>query len=122
VINNFVKAFKAYTSLTYISVEKSDSNYNIRQFAKLSDFFRSSQGHKRSETCTWKNTFECSSNFTLNSIINCISELDLRVVANNVLFVLVKEVVENFLVEKRDAFKVVTRTRLKTDNFIDESV
>jgi hypothetical protein len=39
-----------------------------------------------------------------------------------VLFVLVKEVVENFLVEKRDAFKVVTRTRLKTDNFIDESV
>lgn len=121
-INNFVKTFETYTSFTYISIKKSDSDDNIRKFAKLSDFFRSSQGHKRPETCTWKNTFECSSNFTFNSIIDCISELNLRVVANNVLFVLVKKVVENFLVKKRDAFKVVTRTRLKTDNFINESV
>ena len=48
--------------------------------------------------------------------------MDVRIVANDVLLVLVEQVVEDLLVEKRDAFKVVSRSRFKTDNLINQAV
>ena len=38
------------------------------------------------------------------------------------LLVFIKQVVEDLLVKEGDAFEIVTRARLKTDNLIDESV
>lgn len=46
----------------------------------------------------------------------------MRVVADYLLLVLVKQIVENFLIQKSDALKVVAGAGFETDDLIDEAI
>ena len=55
VINNVQKRLKTNTTLADVTVEKSDTDYDIAQLAELGDFFWSGQGYEWSKSSSWKN-------------------------------------------------------------------
>ena len=122
VVDDLVEAFKTDSTFSNVTVEQPNSNYDIRKFAELCNFFRCGQGNEGSQTGSRKDAFKCSCNFSFDSVRDSSRELDVRIVANDVLLVLVEQVVEDLLVEERDAFEVVSRSRFKTDNLIDQAV
>jgi len=121
-IDNVQEWFKANTTFSNISIEQSNTNNDVWQFAQLGNLLRCSKRNKRSETSSWQNWLECCSDLSFNSIWNGSIEGDWRVVTNNVLLVLVEQVVENLFVKKGDALKIISRPWLEWDDFINESI
>lgn len=121
-VNNLVETFETNTSLSNVSIEKSDANHDVGQLAELGDLFWRGQRNERSQTGTRQNRLKSGCNFSLNRIRHRRRQLNVRVLANNVLLIFVEEVVEDLFVEERDALKVISRARLKTDNLIDQTI
>jgi hypothetical protein len=97
-IDNVKERFKTNTTFSDISVEETDTNNDIGEFAKLGNLFWSSQGNKWSETGSRKYRFKGCCDFSFNGARNRWCQLDCTVVSYNMLFVFVKKVVEDFLV------------------------
>jgi len=121
-VDNLVETFETNTTLTNISVKQTDANDDIGQFAQLGDFLGSGQTDEGSEAGTREHRLEGSSDFSLDGVRNSIGQLDLRVVADDVLLVFVKQIVEDFLVEESDAFEIVTRARFKRHDLVDQAI
>jgi hypothetical protein len=107
-IDDVKERFKTNTTLSDISVEKTDTDNNVRKLTKLSNFFWSCQRYKWSKTGSWKHRFKSSSNFSFNCVGNGWSQFDSTVVTNNVLLVLIQKIIEDLLVQESYSFKIVT--------------
>ena len=56
-VNDFVERFKADSTLTDISVEKADTDHNVRKLTKLGNFLRNGERDKRTETSSGEDRF-----------------------------------------------------------------
>lgn len=121
-VDDVKERFKTNTTLSDISVEKTDSDNDVRQLTKLSNLFWSCQRHKWSKTSSWKYRFQSSRNFSFNCAGNWWSQFNSTVVTNNMLLVLIQKIVENLLVQKSDSFKIITGSWLKRNDFINKSI
>jgi len=121
-VDNVKERFKTNTTLADISVEKTDTDNDVRELTKLGNLLWSCQRHKWSKTCSWKYRFESSCYFSFDCAGNRWSQLNSTVVTNNMLFILIQKIVEDLLVQKSDSFKIVTGSWLEGNDFINESV
>jgi len=121
-VNDVQEGFKTNTTFTNISVEKTDTNNDVREFTKLSNLFWSCQGHEWSKTSSWKYRFESSSYFSFNCAGNGWSQFNGTIVSNDMLLVFVQKIIEDLLVQKCDSFKIVTGSWFEGNDFINESV
>ena len=76
-VDDLGEAVKSNSSLTNISVEKTDSNYDVRKLTKLSNFLWSGQSHEWLESCTREDRLESSCHFSLNCVSDLRSELEI---------------------------------------------
>lgn len=118
-VDNLAKTFKTNTTLSNITIEKTDTNNDVGQFTELSHFLRGGQRHKGSESSSGQDRLKGSSDFSFDSVWNSVCKLDLGVVADDVLLVLIKQVVEDLLVKECDSLEVVTASGLEANDFID---
>lgn len=118
-IDDLIEAFQADTSLADVSVEQADANHDVRQLAQLSHLLGGCQSYERSQTGSGQHRFESRCDFALDGVGDGSGELDVRILADDVLLVFVQQVVEDFLVKKGDALEIVTRARFKTDDLIN---
>ena len=121
-VDDLTKTFEANTTLTNITIEKSDTNDDIGKLTELGNFLRSGQSNEGAKTSSRQDRFESSSDFSLDRVTDRGSQLDVRVLADDVLLVLVKKIVEDLLVEQGDALEVIARAGLETDNLINQAV
>jgi len=121
-VDDVQERFKTNSTLSDISVEKTDSDNDVRELTKLSNLFWSCQRHKWSKTSSWKYRFQSSRNFSFNCAGNWWSQFNSTVVTNNMLFVLIQKIIEDLFVQESDSFKIVTRSWLEGNNFINEPV
>lgn len=121
-VDNLTERFQSDASLRNVPIEKAYPNNDIGEFAELGHLFWGGQRDERSQPCARQDRFECRGHLSFNRVRNCRGQLDIRVVPNDVLLVLVQQIVEDLLVEERDAFEVVGRARLKTHNLVNQSI
>ena len=107
-VDDLVEALKADTTLANVTIEEANSNNDVRKLAQLSDLLRGSEGNEWTQTSSGKDGLESSGDFAFNSVRHGSSQLNVRVLADNVLLILVQQVIEDLSVEESDAFKVVT--------------
>ena len=121
-IDDVEERLKTDAALANVAVEQTDADDDVGQLAKLSDLLRSGQTDEGPEASTRQHRLEGGCDFALNRVRDGRSELDRRVVADDVLLVLVEQVVEDLLVQDSDAFEVIARARLEADDLIDQPV
>ena len=121
-VDDVEEGLKTNATLTNVSVEEPDADDDIGKLAELSDLLWRSQGYEWSKTSSWQDRLESSRHLPFNGVRNGGIKLDRGVISNNVLLILIQQVVEDLLVEKRDALEVIARPWLKADNLIDEPV
>ena len=116
------KTFKSNSSLSNISVKKSNTYHNIRKLTKLSNLLRSCKRNERSQTSSRQNTLKRSCNFSFNRTSDRRCQLYRAEISNNVLLILIHQVVKNPLVKLSNSFKVISTSRLKRYNLIDQLI
>ena len=121
-VNDILERFKADASFANVSIEQSDPDDYIRELTKLGDFLRSCQRDERSQPGPWQDRLEGRRNFSLDRARDRLGKFDLREIAEDMLLVLVKKIIEDPFVEHGDAFEVVSRPWLVAHDFVDESV
>ena len=67
-VDDVKEGFKTNTTLSNISIEKTDTNNDVRELTKLGNLFWSCQRHEWSKTSSWKYRFQSSSNFSFNGV------------------------------------------------------
>ena len=107
-VDNLVEALEADTTLADITIEESNTNDDVRKLAQLGYLLGGSEGDEWTQTGSGENRLKSSSDFAFNSVRHGSSQLNVRVLADNVLLILVQQVIEDLPVEESDAFKVVT--------------
>ena len=106
-VDNLVEALEADTTLADITIEEANTDDDVRKLTKLGNLLGGSKGDEWTQTGSGKNRLESSSDLTFNSVRHGSGQLDVRVLANNMLLILVQQVIEDLPVEKSNALKVV---------------
>ena len=118
-VDNLIEALEADTTLADVTIEEANTDDDVWKLAKLGHLLGGSEGDEWTQTSSRKNGFESSGDLAFNSVWNGGSQLDVRVLANNMLLILVQQVIEDLSVEQGDAFEVITWAWLKAYYFID---
>ena len=106
-VDDLVETFQTDTALSDVSIEQPDSDHNVRELAKLSNLLWCGQRNEWSQTGPGQDGFKSSGNLTLNRVRDGCRQLNVGVLSNDVLLVFVEKVVEDLLVEQRNAFEIV---------------
>ena len=107
-VDDLVEALKADTTLADVTIEEANTNDDVRKLAQLSNFLGGRKSNEWTQTSSGKDGLESSGDFAFNSVRHGSSQLDVRVLADNVLLILVQQVIEDLPIEESDTFEVVT--------------